>query len=273
MTPFPKRRLAELIAEHGRSLCNDPRRVDAMLTEDCPGHSREVRALVMALELQVVAELLTAAPDQEWVALAEPLARRLTGDAKLMESDAWTAVETWVQVLELPVKNAPFLPLESIEEVAILRELEGAGDFRRFARAGRQRGAFAGLLIAVFFSGLWAAAQGQPIRLEADENGVPPDFTWLLVPMFAAASGWVIGGVLGGALAGRSSVPLAGIITGGLIGLICGLIHADSVGKLFAGLMLNQAGQLLVGGLLGMVGGGFAGLVLDQLPIEADASS
>jgi len=49
-----------LIVEYGRSLCDDPRRCEALLKDYCGAHKREIFVLVSALKNRVAADLLTA---------------------------------------------------------------------------------------------------------------------------------------------------------------------------------------------------------------------
>jgi hypothetical protein len=42
MNDLPRQKLRELIVEYGRSLCDDPRRCEALLKDYCGQHKREI---------------------------------------------------------------------------------------------------------------------------------------------------------------------------------------------------------------------------------------
>ena len=54
----PRQKLRELIMEYGRSLCDDPRRCEALLKDYCGQYKREIFVLVNALRNRVVDDLL-----------------------------------------------------------------------------------------------------------------------------------------------------------------------------------------------------------------------
>lgn len=57
MHDAPRQKLRELIVEYGRSLCDDPRRCEALLKDYCGQHKREIFVLVNALKNRVAEDL------------------------------------------------------------------------------------------------------------------------------------------------------------------------------------------------------------------------
>ena len=53
----PRQKLRELIIEYGRSLCDDPRRCEALLKDYCGQYKREIFVLVSALKSRVAEDL------------------------------------------------------------------------------------------------------------------------------------------------------------------------------------------------------------------------
>ncbi len=60
MNDEPRQKLRELIIEYGRSLCDDPRRCEALLKDYCGQYKREIFVLVGALRNRVADDLLKA---------------------------------------------------------------------------------------------------------------------------------------------------------------------------------------------------------------------
>lgn len=99
MHDLPRQKLCELIASHGRSLCDDPRRCEGLLRDHCGAHKREISVLVSALKERVVADLLgsqSAVPPEVMFAR---LTQRLQDDLGLADDAACWAVESWALAL------------------------------------------------------------------------------------------------------------------------------------------------------------------------------
>ena len=113
MDGLPRQKLRELIVEYGRSLCDDPRRCEALLKDHCGQYKREVFALISAQKNRVAEELLKNSAGVPPVLLLARLAQRLEEELALSAEAARWAVESWalalgVIVLPLPVvKPAP----------------------------------------------------------------------------------------------------------------------------------------------------------------------
>ena len=72
-----RQKLCELIHQYGRSLCDDPRRCEALLKDYCGKHKREIFALVSALKNRIAEDLLKAPKDVPYLIIAGRLNKRL----------------------------------------------------------------------------------------------------------------------------------------------------------------------------------------------------
>ncbi len=116
MNDAVRQKLRELIIEYGRSLCEDPRRCEALLKDYCGQHKREIFVLISALKNRVADDLLKAPAGIPQSLVLARLVRRLEDELGLAEAGAYWAVETWafaLDVLEIPlpvIKSAPVSP-------------------------------------------------------------------------------------------------------------------------------------------------------------------
>jgi hypothetical protein len=99
MNDLPRQKLCDLIARHGPGLCDDPRRCNALLKEQCGTYRPEVRLLVGALTEGVADELGKAAPDAPRLELLDRVRKQFQDALDLSEGDARWAVETWAIAL------------------------------------------------------------------------------------------------------------------------------------------------------------------------------
>ncbi|WP_366929811.1 hypothetical protein [uncultured Thiodictyon sp.] len=99
MEPSVRDTLRQLIARYGHSLCDDPRRCEAMLRDLCGQHKREVFILVSALRQRVAADLLGGSSGLPTPLLLGRLRQRLEDELALTGEAAHWAVETWALVL------------------------------------------------------------------------------------------------------------------------------------------------------------------------------
>jgi len=99
MHDLPRQKLRELIAEYGLSLCDDPRRVEAMLKDLCGQHKREIFVLVSAMKERVVEDLRNSQATAPNSILLPRLAKRLHDNQGMVEEVATWAVESWAWVL------------------------------------------------------------------------------------------------------------------------------------------------------------------------------
>ena len=82
MHDLPRQKLRELIIEYGRSLCDDPRRCEALLKDYCGQYKREIFVLVSALKNRVAEDLINASAGRAaraGVWASDPAARRRVG--------------------------------------------------------------------------------------------------------------------------------------------------------------------------------------------------
>ncbi len=111
MADHPRQQLQHIIQSYGRSICDDPKRCEALLRDLCPDNRREVHLLVMALREGVARELMVAgqgALPMEAVMLR--LSQRLQDHLGTAEHLAFGSVETWAWALGVKVSVPKDLP-------------------------------------------------------------------------------------------------------------------------------------------------------------------
>ena len=112
----PRQKLRELIIEYGRSLCDDPRRCEALLKDYCGQYKREIFVLVSALKNRVADDLLKTSASVPQPILLTRLNKQLEEELAMTAEAAHWAVESWALALgiiaqPLPVaKPAPVSP-------------------------------------------------------------------------------------------------------------------------------------------------------------------
>ena len=99
MNELPRQKLCELITQYGRSLCDDPRRTEALLRDFCGEHKREIFCLVSALKERVAADLLASQDGVPQEVLLARLAKRLGDNMGITEDAARWTVESWALAL------------------------------------------------------------------------------------------------------------------------------------------------------------------------------
>ena len=99
MNDLPRQTLGELIAAYGRSLCDDPRRCEALLRDYCGQYKREIFVLVSALKEGVAEELQVTQAIMPHPLLIRRLVQRLHDNLGLAEEFAQWAVESWALAL------------------------------------------------------------------------------------------------------------------------------------------------------------------------------
>lgn len=91
--------LHQIVLEHGRSICDEPRRLKALLFDHLgthPGrHERAVHVLMTALDKRIPMELLGSQGQEPMEAAMRRLAVRLQENTALTEEAAGWAVEAW----------------------------------------------------------------------------------------------------------------------------------------------------------------------------------
>ena len=99
MNDEPRQKLCELIVEYGRSLCNDPRRCEALLKDYCGNHKREIFVLVSALKKKVTDDLLKSSAGVPKEMVLGRLRKRLEDELAMTDEAAHWAVESWAYAL------------------------------------------------------------------------------------------------------------------------------------------------------------------------------
>ncbi|HEY9405392.1 MAG TPA: hypothetical protein VIQ24_22270 [Pyrinomonadaceae bacterium] len=99
MNDLPRHTLARIILEHGRAICDAPKRVEALLRDLCGAHRREINIIIGALEERVAADLLAARGTVPRDALLARLAARLRDNLAYTPEAARWGVETWALAL------------------------------------------------------------------------------------------------------------------------------------------------------------------------------
>jgi len=108
MDDLPRRKLAEIVAQYGPSVWEDPRRCRALLMDLCGEHRREIFVLVSAAEEEVATELRDVPAGVPTELLLARLTERLVDNRALDEDAARWAVESWALALgmRLPPRAA-----------------------------------------------------------------------------------------------------------------------------------------------------------------------
>lgn len=99
MNNIPRQQLYQLIATYGPSLCDDPRRCEALLKDLCAQYRPEVSVLIGALKEKVAAELLASQKNMPQTVLLARLTKRIRENLALTEDAARWAVESWALAL------------------------------------------------------------------------------------------------------------------------------------------------------------------------------
>ena len=121
MEPIVRDTLRQLIVQHGRALCDDPPRCEAMLRDLCGQHKPEIALLITALQQRVPAALLANAAGLPSALLVDQLRQRLARELFLTAEAAQWAVETWALALGLsdgPAGPPALAPLKQIRTPA-----------------------------------------------------------------------------------------------------------------------------------------------------------
>ena len=92
MNDLPRQKLRELIVQYGRSLCDDPRRCEALLKDYCGQYKREIFVLVSALKNRVAEDLINASAGVPLTLVVGRLIQRLEDELGLAENAARWAV-------------------------------------------------------------------------------------------------------------------------------------------------------------------------------------
>lgn len=99
MNDLPRYTLSRIILEHGRGICDTPKRVEALLRDLSGAHRREINIIIGALEERVAADLLAARSTVPRDVLLARLAARLRDNLAYTPEAARWGVETWAVAL------------------------------------------------------------------------------------------------------------------------------------------------------------------------------
>jgi len=103
----PRQKLRELIIEYGRSLCDDPRRCEALLKDYCGQYKREIFVLVSALKNRVADDLLKTSASVPQPILLARLNKKLVEELAMTAEAAHWTVESWALALGVIAQPLP----------------------------------------------------------------------------------------------------------------------------------------------------------------------
>ncbi|HEX8637565.1 MAG TPA: pectinesterase family protein, partial [Pyrinomonadaceae bacterium] len=112
MNELPRRKLLEIVAKHGRSIVENPRRCENLLRDYCGEYRREISVLTMALEERAVADMIAVTVAVPRKVMLARLAQRLCDNLALSEAAAHWAIESWAWALGL-VRDAELTATET----------------------------------------------------------------------------------------------------------------------------------------------------------------
>ncbi len=101
MNDVPRQKLQEIIDRYGRSLCEDPRRCEALLRDICGEYKPEIFVLVNALKVGVATDMMASSHNLPGELLLARLTRRLIDDLAVTDEAAGWAVQSWALALRM----------------------------------------------------------------------------------------------------------------------------------------------------------------------------
>ena len=118
MHDLPRQKLAELLTKHGHGLCDDPKRLEALLKDVLRNeHKRETFVLISSLREGVAHEFRWSTSGIPPAALAVKLMRQLCDNLALDEAAAQWSVESWAVALGLEITAPPTAPTKQGKKV------------------------------------------------------------------------------------------------------------------------------------------------------------
>lgn len=123
MNNLPRHTLSRIIAEHGRGICDAPKRVEALLRDLCGAHRREINIIMGALEERVAADLIAAGNSVPRDVLLARLAARLRDNLAYTPEAARWGVETWAVALGI-LSEAELQERARTEQAEAMRNAE-----------------------------------------------------------------------------------------------------------------------------------------------------
>ena len=106
LNDHPRKQLQIMIVQFGRTVCDNPKRCEALLRDFCPEHKRELNLLIAALKENIPQELLNAPAHISLDLTLKLLSRRLHDNLGIAEHFAQWAVESWalsLNVIQQPI--------------------------------------------------------------------------------------------------------------------------------------------------------------------------
>ena len=110
MTDMPRQQLHYIITHYGRSVCDEPKRCEALLKDLCPQHKREVNLLVGALREGVAKELLKPNQLLPMETVLSRLSHKLHDELGFEIGLAQWAVESWALALGVKFNSVVIAP-------------------------------------------------------------------------------------------------------------------------------------------------------------------
>jgi hypothetical protein len=261
-----RQHLAELIADHGRSLCTTPRVVSMMLRQACPDAADPIHEIELALMHGCVAPMLVGLPE---LADVEELTRKLIDATGMNEDRARWAVETWVFALcrEKPATSSITRDWSQWNRLDVSQEIVGGtSTYRRsvvhlliVAAAGASGGAFMSVLALLTPHLRW---------FEIWQSAISdlPSWAQSLAPILLGAMGGGTGGLLGWIIGGGRSWTYDAFG-----GTTLGMMYFSSVNAfIFAnlGVLTGMAFLGLIGAMVGSLAGALLGAFLGMYAAE-----
>jgi hypothetical protein len=109
-TDHPRQQLHYIITHYGRSICDDPKRCEALLKDLCPQNKREVFLLVWALREGIAKELLTQNQLLPIETVISRLSQKLYDELGFDSDLAQWAVGSWALVLGIKFNSIAIAP-------------------------------------------------------------------------------------------------------------------------------------------------------------------
>jgi hypothetical protein len=106
ISDIPRQELCILVANVGRSLCDDPQRCEALLRDYCGTYRREIALLVNAMREQVPAELMSTEGKVPYAILRSRLVKKLEENLAITTEAAEWSVDAWAAALEINTPTA-----------------------------------------------------------------------------------------------------------------------------------------------------------------------
>ena len=119
MIDIPRRKLCEIVSEHGSNVIDNPRRCKALLLDYYGGYKRERNVLLNAVKERIPHDLLHAPNNIPPVVLIARLVRRLADNQAMVEDDARWAVESWALALKVALPKKLDEPISERPDTAM----------------------------------------------------------------------------------------------------------------------------------------------------------